>query len=165
MNVKGKRVLTIDFAVVAQALACLLIPAVAQALGYEVPNAPKVSVKLPASAKAGQTVSGTVLVTIAGGLHAYQNPPSQDYMIPLSVSVTGAKLKAAKYPAGKAENMVGEKAPVRVYEGTVRIPVSIVLPKKHGKQQIAFKVHYQECNDKACFPPGDVTAKAAINVR
>ena len=163
MNVKRKRVLVTGFAVVAQALACFLIPAV---MAATLPaNAPKVLVKLPASAKAGQTVSGTVLVTIAGGLHAYQNPPSQDYMIPLSVSVTGAKLKAAKYPAGKAENMAGEKAPVRVYEGTVRIPVSIMLPKKRGKQQIAFKVHYQECNDKACFPPGDVTAKAAINVR
>jgi len=138
---------------------------IAQALAREAPNAPKVSVKLPTTAKAGQTVNGTVLVTIASGLHAYQNPPSQDYMIPISVAVTtpGAKLKSAKYPAGKSAVFSGENT--KVYEGTVRIPVSIVLPKKHGKQQIAFKVHYQECNQSACFPPGDVVASAAINVK
>ena len=136
-----------------------------QASTREFPDVPKVAVKLPASAKAGQTVQGTVVVTIGSGLHAYQNPPSKDYMIPLSVSVAtqGAKLKSAKYPVGKTGVFSGESA--RVYEGTVRIPVSVVLPKKHGKQQISFKVHYQECNQSACFPPGDVVASAPVNVK
>ena len=138
---------------------------VAQVSARSFPDVPKVAVTLPAKAKAGQTVTGTISVTIGAGLHAYQNPPSKDYMIPLSVSVStpGAKLKSAKYPVGKSGVFSGETA--RVYEGTVRIPVSIVLPKKHGKQQIAFKVHYQECNQSACFPPGDVTVSAAINVK
>lgn len=130
-------------------------------------SAPKVSVKFPAKAKAGQSVAGTVLVTIPSGLHAYQNPPSKDYMIPLTVSVAtkGVKLKSAKYPAGKPEQISGESAPVRVYEGTVRIPVTVVVPKKHGKVQVAFTVHYQECNQSSCFRPGDVTAITSLNVQ
>src|SRR4051794_32337945 len=120
---------------VAMALAC----AYALAQNNE---APKVSVNLPKTAKAGKAVEATIVLTFAEGLHGYQNPPSDPTLIPVEVSVDtkGIKVKSIKYPAGKDEKVTGEDKPVRVYEGTIKIPVTFIAPKK-GKTQVTFKVH------------------------
>src|SRR5579859_5902460 len=61
---------------------------------------PKLAVKLPAAAKAGATVKGTVEVTFAEGLHGYQNPPSDKDLIPIVLTVDSkdVKLKPVTYP-------------------------------------------------------------------
>ncbi|HTQ10393.1 MAG TPA: hypothetical protein VMI31_10005, partial [Fimbriimonadaceae bacterium] len=60
-----------------------------------------VKVTLPKTAKAGSTVKGIVEVTFADGMHGYQNPPTEDYMIPvkLTVDTKGFSLKPT-YPKG-----------------------------------------------------------------
>jgi DsbC/DsbD-like thiol-disulfide interchange protein len=128
---------------------------------------PKVSLQLPASAKAGKAVQGWVVVSFANGLHGYQNPPTKDYLIPISVTSTtkGVTLKSAKYPKGKPEIVAGETSPVNVYEGTIKIPVTLMLPKQSGKVKVGMSVHYQQCNAQSCFPPGDVSASASVNVK
>jgi len=128
---------------------------------------PRISVKLPSSGKAGQTVKATVLLTFAEGLHAYQNPPSTPDLLAIVVTLDtkDAKLKSVTYPAGKDEVVAGSDKPVRVYEGAIKIPVTVVLPKKHGKLQLAFRVSFQQCNQQSCFPPDNVSARAPIAVK
>jgi DsbC/DsbD-like thiol-disulfide interchange protein len=130
-------------------------------------EAPVVAAKFPPTVKPGKVLTGYVTITFSEGLHGYQNPPSKDYLIPVSVSITtkGAKLKPIKYPAGQDETVGGETKPVRVYEGTVKIPVSLTVPKKAGKLKLDFMVHYQQCNQQNCFPPSDVAVSVPVTVK
>lgn len=118
------------------------------------------------SAPAGSVIKGTLKVTIPDGYHAYQNPPSKDYMIPLKATMLTKDciLKEVVYPAGKDVTVTGETGSIRVYEGTVEIPVTITVPKKAGSLTIKINVSYQLCVDAECYPPDDVVALAKINV-
>src|SRR5690348_10112222 len=83
-------------------------------------TAPAVKLVLPKEAKPGATVKGTVELTFAEGLHGYQNPPTDEYQIPVKVDAEtkGFTLKAT-YPKGIMKAIGGDPKPSAVYEGTV----------------------------------------------
>src|SRR5947209_4781738 len=69
--------------------------------------------------KPGSKVKAMLTLTFGEGLHAYQNPPSEDYMIPVTVkssSSSGVSLVKVAYPVGRDEIVGGETKPVKVYE-------------------------------------------------
>jgi DsbC/DsbD-like thiol-disulfide interchange protein len=125
---------------------------------------PKAELILPATVKAGQTVKAKVKLIIPPGLHAYQNPPTKDYMIPIEISSPdkATKLKVA-YPPGALKNFAGDEA--AVYEGVVEIPVEFVAPKKIGVFNIKLNVGYQQCDDKQCYPPGELKVTGKVQVK
>jgi len=127
---------------------------------------PTLKLQFPSSAKHGVKVEGTLVVTFGPGLHAYQNPASDPDLIPVAVTVTtkGVTLKPVKYPAGKNMSVGGDPKPVKVYGGSISIPLSVVVPKK-GKINLAVNFHYQQCNPNSCYPPSDETASATITVK
>lgn len=115
---------------------------------------------------AGQPVKGTVVVTFGEGLHGYQNPPTRDYMIPVTIS-TPAKgwTVSAKYPKGTPMNVAGESEPAAVYEGRIEIPVEIKGPTKAGANSIPIVIRYQLCDATACFPPETFQLKVQAKVK
>lgn len=129
-------------------------------------EAPKAQLTLTQTeAVAGSLVKGTVSLTFAPGLHGYQNPPSEDYMIPVAIkSVEGATKLSVRYPAGHAAAVGGELNPVMTYSGTVEIPVLVRIPEVTGTHEFKIAVGYQQCNDQACFPPGTITVTGSVNV-
>lgn len=139
--------------------------AMAYAQSENVP--PKLSVKIPGSAKAGATVKATLTITFADGLHGYQNPPSDPDLIPIVVTVPtkGIKLKSVSYPMGTDESVGGDPKKVRVYEGTITVPIVFTAPKKKGKTSISVDLSYQQCNSETCFPPTDVKVSAPLTVK
>jgi len=126
--------------------------------------APKVAFKLdPKSLVAGGTLKGTVTLTFSDGFHAYPNPPANDSNIPVSiVAAKGGKLVKVVYPKG--EPLVPTD-PSLVYKGVVEFGVQLKAAAKPGKQVVALEVHYQQCDDKACFPPGTVTVSSTAVLR
>lgn len=118
------------------------------------------------TAQAGTVVKGTVKFTIPPGYHAYQNPPSKDYMIPVKVSIVNKDcvLKGVVYPQGKEVKVSGETEPIRVYEGAIEIPFEFIAPKKAVQTTIKVSVNYQLCVDAECYPPEDAVASAKLNV-
>lgn len=146
-------------------LAAILIFCAAIGLAQE-NTAPTVKLLLPAKAKAGAKVQATVVVTFAEGLHAYQNPPTSDYQIPVKVTLDSKTFTMAKpaYPKGVMLSIGGDPTPAGVYEGTIKIPVVITLPKKAGASEVKVTVSYQQCNDQACFPPSTVSATAKLTI-
>jgi len=118
------------------------------------------------AAQAGTAVKGTVKLTIPAGYHAYQNPASKDYMIPVKVTILtkDCVLKEAVYPAGKDVKVTGESEPIRVYEDTIEIPIVFLAPKKAGQTVIKISVGYQLCVDAECYPPDDALATAKLSV-
>lgn len=135
----------------------LVVPVFAQ-------EAPGVKIVVPAQAKAGSTVKGTLTMRFADGWHGYQNPPLDQYQNPVSVSLAtkGWKLQKVAYPEGIVKEVAGAKA--AVYEGEIKVPFEVVIPKKVGKSTLEFVVAFQQCNDSTCLPPGSVTIKLPINV-
>jgi DsbC/DsbD-like thiol-disulfide interchange protein len=112
----------------------------------------------------GQEFKARVTVDIPSGWHGYQNPPSQDYQIPVSVEGKGNafRLLKAEYPAGTLEDAAGEKS--MVYSGKVQIPVTFKAGTKVGRQTLTVKVSYQLCDAGSCLPPSSVEAKTTVNV-
>jgi len=117
------------------------------------------------TAAAGAVVKGTLTITFADGLHGYQNPPTDEYQIPLTVKVIekGFKLIKVSYPKG--EDYTGSDAKtIKVYKGTISVPVEIKAGAKPATYDVNVEVNYQQCNDNACFPPGQVVAKGRLVV-
>jgi len=126
---------------------------------------PTASLKVGSQAvKPGASFDATVSVTFAENLHGYQNPPTEDFMVPVSVasSTKDFTLKSAKYPKGVVKKAGGMDA--AVYEGTVQIPITLVAPKKAGAYTLKLDVKYQQCDENNCFVPGTISATAKVKV-
>lgn len=129
---------------------------------------PTVKVVAPKTIKAGAKAVVTLELAFEPGLHGYANPPSEDYQIPVKVSLGPKVAKSIKivkvaYPKGTLASMAGEAKPSRVYEGVVKIPVTILVSKS-GKYEAPIVVSYQQCNDENCFPPAKVEGIAHLVV-
>ncbi|MCK6633152.1 MAG: thioredoxin family protein [Fimbriimonadaceae bacterium] len=127
---------------------------------------PQVVLNLPGKANEGEVVRGVVAVTFAPHMHGYQNPPSEDWMIPVRVAVTTPKVELSKvsYPRGQLKVIGGIDTPAFVYDGAIQIPVEFKLPSGSGKREIAIDFHYQQCDENNCFPPDVVSARGLVLV-
>lgn len=115
------------------------------------------------SGPSGSAVRGKVVLTFEPGLHAYQNPPSQDYQIPVTVSLDGATGPfLLNYPVGEPVAVGGESEASFTYSGLVEIPFMLKAPAKPGKHTLTVKVRYQQCTDSMCFPPKTISAPVAF---
>lgn len=137
----------------------------ALALGQSVPK-PELSLSLPTEPVApGANFEATLVFTLDPGFHAYQNPPSDPSNIPLSVEAgAGTTLRGARYPKGVAKPFPGFETPLAMYEGTVRVPVTLTAPSAPGKHTAELKVRYQICDDSNCWPPATGTVQAQYTV-
>lgn len=147
------------FALIASAIA---VSALASA---QIPDGPKVEVKLDkGSAKVGSVIKGKAKVTFAPGLHGYQNPPSDEFQIPIKFTVNeaGFSLDKVTYPKGVSKTLAGTTG--NVYEGTITIPFELKVTSKAATYNVNFKLEYQQCTESSCFPPSSVVAKAKLKV-
>lgn len=129
---------------------------------------PKVSLKLDkTTGAAGSTLKGTVTIEFLDNLHGYQNPQEDKSLIPIEV-VAGdkiTKIVKVEYPKGIDMKVLGFDKPIKVYEGTIKIPVTFKLPDAVGAANLKISVKYQQCNESNCFPPGskDLSAKVTVS--
>jgi DsbC/DsbD-like thiol-disulfide interchange protein len=147
-------------------LAALFTFCVCLAFGQE-NTAPTIKVTLPKQAKPGAKVMGTLEITFSEGLHGYQNPPTDEFQIPVKVSIDtkGFVLAKAIYPKGVLKTMGGDTKPAAVYEGMIRIPVVVTMPAKPGTADLKFTVKYQQCNEQSCYPPDSISSSVKILVK
>jgi hypothetical protein len=125
---------------------------------------PTVKLSLPPKVVSHAAFDAKLTVTFSAGLHGYQNPPSDQYSIPVVVKLLkgDAKLVKVEYPKGADLLMAGESKPAKVYSGSVTIPVHLVAGTKTG--DLVFSVDYQQCTESNCFPPSAVQAKGTLHV-
>jgi len=132
-------------------------------------QAPEPGLSLSAPAKAvaaGSKITLTLTLTFADGFHGYQNPPAQEFEIPVVVKVDGVEFKLVKaaYPKGVDATVGGGDKPTKTYAGAVKIPLTISVPAKVGAKSLKVVVSYQQCNDQSCFPPATVSTTVKVNV-
>ena len=117
---------------------------------------------------ASATFTGHVSVTFPDGYHAYQNPPSDQFEIPVKVELAGGskfKLVKVKYPKGVPMKVPGADKPSNVYTYTISIPFTLKAPTKAGSATGGLKLSYQQCNDQACLPPDTLDLSAKVTVK
>jgi hypothetical protein len=146
----------------------MLVSLLATAALFQAPAAPSVEVvPTKPSFTVGSQVRARVTLSFAEGLHAYQNPPTKDYQIPLTVNAGDDSFRIIKvyYPKGSDFQMAGEDEPSKVYEGQIQVTV-VARPKraKAGKVTLPLSIDVQQCNAEACFPPEVVKASTEVQI-
>ena len=121
------------------------------------------------SVKRGTTSSGNIALEIPAGLHVNSNKPSSEYLIPTVVKLTGKGIKigTVKYPLGADRTFKFSSKSLNVYEGTVKFPFKITVPRSFKGKSITIdaKVEYQACTEEVCYPPKSEDIKLTALVR
>jgi hypothetical protein len=96
---------------------------------------------------------------IVEGLHINSHTPSEDYLIPTTLSIpegAGVRLDKASYPTGADLTLPSDpKTKLSVYTGEFAIQAQIV--SSSGNHLVEAKLRYQACNLSQCLPPKTIT--------
>jgi thiol:disulfide interchange protein DsbD len=117
----------------------------------------------------GQTVRAAVELEVAPELHVNANPPTYDYLIPVTLSIDGPEgisVARAFYPEAEHVEFPYADEPLAVYEGTVVIGVELEIAADAtlGDHTIELSVRYQACNDRSCFAPANASLALRVTV-
>lgn len=136
---------------------------------------PKDALSVQATASVKQVVPGKrfdllVTLNIKHPYHVNANPASEKFLIPTSVTiepVSGITFAPPQYPKGIQREFAftgGKK--IAVYEGktTIRITATPAKNLKPGEVTVRGKVHYQACDERSCYPPGDIAFTLKLKV-
>jgi thiol:disulfide interchange protein DsbD len=149
----------------ALARAWLLVAlAAAAVLAAAQPAVQPPSLRLKLDAWQGAALTGELAVTFPPGLHAYQNPPTEDWMIPITVTAdtAGVRLERVRYPKGELKLVGGGEAPAAVHSGTIRIPLRFLATGAARPEALAVRFRFQQCDATTCFPPRTLRAEARV---
>jgi DsbC/DsbD-like thiol-disulfide interchange protein len=132
-------------------------------------NAQSVSASITGGAVTrGSKARGVVTMSIPAGLHVNSNRPSSQYAIATTVkiSTSGATTSAVTYPRGANRKFDFSEDSINVYEGRVRFPFSLTVPKTFSGNVVRLRatVRYQACTNEVCYPPKtkDITFTAKV---
>jgi DsbC/DsbD-like thiol-disulfide interchange protein len=118
----------------------------------------------------GQTFEAAVVVEIAKGFHMNSNKPSEDYLIPTTITPnppTGIRVVDTTYPQGQMKTFTfSPNKPLNVYTDTVTLRLKLATDASTplGAVTIPTTLRYQACNDTACLPPVKVPVTLNVDV-
>jgi uncharacterized protein YcnI len=118
----------------------------------------------------GQTFEAAVVVDIEKGFHMNSNKPSEDYLIPTTLTPNppqGIKVVDTTYPPGQMKNFSFSKdKPLNVYTDTVTLRLKLAADASAplGATSIPLTLRYQACNDTTCLPPVKVPITVSVEV-
>jgi len=141
-------------------LTCIFVCLAAQVASAQAPGQvvkAKVTMASP-EARPDSIVRAAVEVEVLPSYHINDHHPTLDYLIPTEVKLEPSKqvtVKDITYPKGELKKFAFSDALLSVYEGTVRVDVSLQLEHKvlPGNYEVKGQLAYQACNDHACLPP------------
>ena len=118
----------------------------------------------------GQTFEAAVVMEISTGFHMNSHKPSEDYLIPTTVTATpppGITVVDTVYPEGEMKKFTfSPNKPLNVYTGSVTLQLKLQADPKAalGEMSIPVTLRYQACNDTACLPPVKVPVVVRLDV-
>jgi DsbC/DsbD-like thiol-disulfide interchange protein len=111
-----------------------------------------------------------ITVEIARGFHMNSRKPSDEYLIPTTITPQlppGIKLADTIYPAGQLKKFAfSPNKPLDVYTGSVTLKLKLVAQASAvlGATTIPVTLRYQACNDAACLPPVKVPVNVSLEI-
>jgi thiol:disulfide interchange protein DsbD len=122
---------------------------------------PSTLLKVDASvAPAGEAGRGTLVLksTLASGWHVNSHKPSEDYLIPTTVTLNaepGVTFGEPRFPEGKMEKFSFSETPLSVYSHDFSIEVPVQWSGA-AAPALSGSIEYQACNDTQCLAPTSV---------
>ena len=101
------------------------------------------------------------------GFHINSHTPKDELLIPTALkldSAGGVKVLAVDYPAGKPFKLPSSNDPLDVYQGEFRVSVRVDA-KSAGTTELTGSLHYQACDNAACFPPRTLPVKVLLTAK
>jgi thiol:disulfide interchange protein DsbD len=118
----------------------------------------------------GKEFQAAVIVDIARGFHMNSHKPSDEYLIPTTLTPqlpAGFQLADTVYPEGRLEKFsFSPNKPLNVYTGSVTLKLRLLVQPNAtiGGVTIPVTLRYQACNDAACLPPVKIPVIIPLNV-
>lgn len=100
------------------------------------------------------------------GFHINSHKPKDELLIPTELKVDPGSFRIAseQYPPGSLFHLpVGSGEDLDVYQGEFRVALRIQAPK--GDAILSGSLHYQACDNAACFPPRTLPVKIVITAK
>lgn len=101
------------------------------------------------------------------GYHVNSHTPKSELLIPTVLSLNpaeGVKAGALQYPAGKLFTFSfdpNEKVDVYAGDFTVKLPVTATA----GEHTVNGTLHYQACDNAACYPPRSLPVQVIFKAK
>lgn len=124
----------------------------------------------PITVQAGTSKTVELPFRVAPGYHINSHKPASELLIPTVLSVnppTNVAVAKLTYPAGEDRSFPfspGEK--LNVYTGDFAV-TALVRPARTtppGTYRVKGMLKYQACDDRACYPPGQVPVAFDVKV-
>jgi thiol:disulfide interchange protein DsbD len=121
--------------------------------------------------KPGGRIDLALVLDIRKPYHIGANKTKED-AIPTTIDLVEAPPQVQSTtplfpPSHDFELVIGaekEKLPVFSGRAIVYIPIAVASSAQPGDMPLAFKIHYQACDDRNCLPPKDLVTKATLQV-
>jgi hypothetical protein len=104
---------------------------------------------------------------VDSGFHINSHTPKDELLIPTVLKLdtgghTGVDVKGEDYPAGAPFHLQAAAAgeTLDVYQGEFRVKVRLIADP--GASNLTGSLHYQACDNAACFPPKTLQVKVAV---
>ena len=118
----------------------------------------------------GVPFQGAVVLEIPNGYHINSNRPTNKFLIPTVVRVTGprgVRIGAVRYPRANVRSFdfaPDERLPV--FEGRPAMRFDVTVPEsfKQDKLRLRVVVSYQACSNEACFRPAERDITVSIGM-
>lgn len=118
----------------------------------------------PAHVVAGRPAVVEVHLRIANGMHVNSHTPSEDYLIPTTITpatAAGVQWGAVEYPAGEMRNFAfSATEKFSVYTGDVTLRLRVTA--RAGEHATTATLRYQACDNRACYPPKNLPVQLMI---
>jgi hypothetical protein len=117
--------------------------------------------------KAGKRQVLELHFQVANGYHVNSHTPKSELLIPTALKLedsAGVKASTEEYPAGVLYSFSfnpSEKLDVYTGAFTVKVPV-VVQPGSHTMNGV---LHYQACDNAACYPPRSLPVQIAVTAK
>jgi hypothetical protein len=117
--------------------------------------------------KAGKPSVVEMHFHVMDGFHVNSHTPKSELLIPTAVKLdtaNGVKADAVQYPAGVSYSFSfepGEKLDVYTGEFIVKVPV-VAEP---GSHTVNGTLHYQACDNAACYPPKNLPVQIVLTAK
>ncbi len=117
----------------------------------------------------GRSFEVAVVAQIRTGFHMNSNKPSEDFLIPTTLTAdlsSGLRLVSAAYPPGVMRKFKFSAKELSVYEGsvTLRMKFQAASNAPIGAMKIPLALRYQACNEEACLPPMKLPLNEEITI-
>ncbi len=117
---------------------------------------------------AGKPQDIELIFRVDPGFHINSHQPKDELLIPTALKLdeaAGVKILSQQYPIGAAFKVAvgSDREVLDVYTGEFRVGLRLTAPR--GATTLSGTLHYQACDNAACFPPRNLPVSLTLTAK